>query len=91
MSLLLSNDDGVHAPGLRVLAETLQQAGYGISVVAPNRDRSGASNSLSLDRPLQPMTLENGFITLDGTPTDCVAPDGSLQYPESGHKVHPAH
>ncbi len=72
MSLLLSNDDGVHAPGLRVLAETLQQAGYGISVVAPNRDRSGASNSLSLDRPLQPIILENGFITLDGTPTDCV-------------------
>lgn len=72
MSLLLSNDDGVHAPGLRMLAETLSNAGYELYVVAPDRDRSGASNSLTLDRPLHPVTLDNGYIGLNGTPTDCV-------------------
>lgn len=72
MKLMLSNDDGVHAEGLRVLAATLLEAGYGIEVVAPDRDRSGASNSLTLDRPLHPTTLDNGFISINGTPTDCV-------------------
>lgn len=70
--LLLSNDDGAHAPGLRTLAAALAAAGYGISVVAPDRDRSGASNSLTLDRPLHPITMENGFVCVNGTPTDCV-------------------
>lgn len=72
MKLMLSNDDGVHAPGLRTLARSLEQAGYDIHVVAPDRDRSGASNSLTLDRPLHPVTLDNGFISVNGTPTDCV-------------------
>lgn len=72
MKLMLSNDDGVHAPGLKVLAQTLEQAGYAIEVVAPDRDRSGASNSLTLDRPLHPTALDNGFISVNGTPTDCV-------------------
>lgn len=72
IKLLLSNDDGVHAEGLRVLANTLLTAGFGIEVVAPDRDRSGASNSLTLDRPLHPTTLDNGFISINGTPTDCV-------------------
>lgn len=72
MTLLLSNDDGVHAPGLRQLATALQQQGYSTHTVAPDRDRSGASNSLTLDRPLHPIHLENGDISINGTPTDCV-------------------
>lgn len=72
MKLMLSNDDGVHAEGLRVLASTLLDAGFGVEVVAPDRDRSGASNSLTLDRPLHPTTLDSGFISINGTPTDCV-------------------
>lgn len=71
MNILLSNDDGCQAPGLKALAEGL--AGIAtISVVAPERNRSGASNSLTLERPLRARTLENGFISVDGTPTDCV-------------------
>lgn len=72
MKLMLSNDDGVHAQGLAVLAQALQQAGFRFDVIAPDRDRSGASNSLTLDRPLHPLRLENGFVSLNGTPTDCV-------------------
>ena len=70
--LMLSNDDGVHAIGLKTLAETLQQHGNRVSVIAPDRDRSGASNSLTLDRPLLPAQMDNGFISINGTPTDCV-------------------
>lgn len=72
MNLMLSNDDGVHAPGLRTLAQALTLAGHSVMVVAPDRDRSGASNSLTLDRPLHPLHLDNGFISINGTPTDCV-------------------
>lgn len=72
MKLMLSNDDGVHAPGLRTLAQALTDAGHAVLVVAPDRDRSGASNSLTLDRPLHPLHLDNGFISINGTPTDCV-------------------
>ncbi|HEC16500.1 MAG TPA: 5'/3'-nucleotidase SurE [Sedimenticola sp.] len=71
MNILLSNDDGCQAPGLKALAEGL--AGIaGVTVVAPERNRSGASNSLTLDRPLRARTLDNGFVSVDGTPTDCV-------------------
>ncbi|MGB1091091.1 MAG: 5'/3'-nucleotidase SurE [Oceanobacter sp.] len=70
--LMLSNDDGANAPGLRTLAEKLVEAGYQTSTVAPDRDRSGASNSLTLDRPLHPVRMENGFYCVNGTPTDCV-------------------
>ncbi len=71
MRILLSNDDGYFAPGLAVLAESL--AGLGtVTVVAPERDRSGASNSLTLDRPLAVRRSANGFLFVDGTPTDCV-------------------
>ena len=72
MKLMLSNDDGVHAPGLRTLSLALTGAGHEVLVVAPDRDRSGASNSLTLDRPLHPLHLDNGFISINGTPTDCV-------------------
>jgi 5'-nucleotidase len=71
MKILLSNDDGYQAPGLQALAASLAQLGE-ISVVAPERDRSGASNSLTLDYPLHARTMENGFVRVDGTPTDCV-------------------
>lgn len=72
MNLLLSNDDGVHAPGLACLAKFCETAGHNIQVVAPDRDRSGASNSLTLDRPLHPIYLDKPFISVNGTPTDCV-------------------
>lgn len=72
MAFLLSNDDGAHAPGLAQLAQSLMDAGYEYHVIAPDRDRSGVSNSLTLDRPLHPLYLENGFIAINGTPTDCV-------------------
>ncbi|MCG5516133.1 MULTISPECIES: 5'/3'-nucleotidase SurE [Ectothiorhodospira] len=71
MRILLSNDDGVHAPGLQQLAKTLRGRGQ-VTVVAPDRDRSGASNSLTLSRPLRATTLDNGDVRVDGTPTDCV-------------------
>lgn len=71
MRILLSNDDGYRAPGLNCLAECLSEVGE-IHVVAPERDRSGASNSLTLDYPLRPRRADNGFIFVDGTPTDCV-------------------
>jgi 5'-nucleotidase len=71
MRWLLSNDDGVQSPGLIVLAETLSEIAD-VSVVAPDRDYSGASHSLTLNRPLLPTRLKNGFIRVDGTPSDCV-------------------
>ena len=71
MDLLLSNDDGYQAPGLQCLASELADD-FTIMVVAPDRDRSGASNSLTLDRALRPQRAQNGFVYIDGTPTDCV-------------------
>jgi 5'-nucleotidase len=71
MRILLSNDDGYFAPGLAALAAALSKHAE-IVVVAPERDRSGASNSLTLDRPLQVRRSHNGFHYVNGTPTDCV-------------------
>ena len=71
MRILLSNDDGYLAPGLAALAEALQGLGE-VIVVAPERNRSGASNSLTLDRPLHLRRAANGFSYVNGTPTDCV-------------------
>lgn len=71
MKLLLSNDDGHRAPGLHRLAEALARVAQ-ITVVAPDRNRSGASNSLTLDKPVRAMEDEFGFTFVDGTPTDCV-------------------
>jgi 5'/3'-nucleotidase len=71
MRILLSNDDGYFAPGIAILAETLSRLAS-ITVVAPERDRSGASNSLTLDRPLSVRKSANGFQFVNGTPTDCV-------------------
>lgn len=71
MKILISNDDGVHAPGLAHLAEALSTIGN-VTVVAPDRNRSGVSNSLTLDHPLRVVTAVNGFYSVNGTPTDCV-------------------
>jgi 5'-nucleotidase len=71
MHILISNDDGYRAPGLRHLADSLQSVAR-ITVVAPDRDRSGASNSLTLDNPLRARRADNGYTYVEGTPTDCV-------------------
>lgn len=71
MHFLLSNDDGYQAPGLAALADALSELGK-ITVVAPDRDRSGASNSLTLDAPLRVKQDNRGFYYVNGTPTDCV-------------------
>jgi 5'-nucleotidase len=81
MRILISNDDGYLAPGISALAEALA-AVADIVVVAPDSNRSGASNSLSLDRPLSVQQASNGFYFVNGTPTDCVhvALTGMLDY-----------
>jgi len=71
MQVLVSNDDGVEAPGIQVLAGRLAEFGT-VTVVAPDRDRSGASNSLTLDSPIRVHRLDNGAWRVSGTPTDCV-------------------
>lgn len=71
MHILLSNDDGYQAPGIKALAAALEPLAK-LTVVAPDRDRSGASNSLTLENPLRTQTMDNGFIKVEGTPTDCV-------------------
>ena len=71
MRILVSNDDGYFSPGIAILAERLAALGE-VVVVAPERDRSGASNSLTLDRPLTVRRAANGFRYINGTPTDCV-------------------
>ncbi|RUR12383.1 5'/3'-nucleotidase SurE [Legionella sp. km772] len=71
MKILVSNDDGFFAPGIRALVHELATIAD-IEVVAPDRNRSGASNSLTLTRPLTVKKMENGFYSVEGTPTDCV-------------------
>jgi len=71
MRILLSNDDGYEAPGINALARTLQEIAE-ITIVAPERDRSGASNSLTLEMPIRARRLGDNLIRVDGTPTDCV-------------------
>ena len=71
MHILITNDDGYLAPGIQILAEVLSGVAE-ISVVAPDRNRSGASNSLTLMRPLRAEKSSDGFFRVDGTPTDCV-------------------
>ena len=81
MRILVSNDDGYFAPGLLALAEELKNVAE-VVVVAPERERSGASNSLTLDRPLVVKRADSGFLNVNGTPTDCVhlAVTGLLDY-----------
>ncbi len=71
MRILIANDDGVNAPGLSALHAALSDYAN-CTIIAPEQDCSGASSSLTLDRPLHPQTLSNGYISVNGTPTDCV-------------------
>lgn len=72
MRILLSNDDGIHAPGIQILAQGLKEFAC-VQVIAPDRNRSGASNSLTLAYPLRTQTFASGDIAVQrGTPTDCV-------------------
>jgi 5'-nucleotidase len=71
MKILVCNDDGVYAPGLAMLYESLLGLGD-VTVIAPDRDRSAVSHSLTLHNPIRVRELENGFISVDGTPADCV-------------------
>lgn len=81
MRILISNDDGVYAPGIKALYDAV--ADYGdCQVIAPVKDMSGTSSSLTLDKPLYLKELDNGFIGVDGTPADCVhmGMNGALDY-----------
>ncbi len=71
MKILVSNDDGILAPGLALLAEACRMVGQ-VTVVAPDREQSGTSHSLTLHRPLRPTRTRDGAFQVDGTPTDCV-------------------
>jgi 5'-nucleotidase len=81
LRILLSNDDGVNAPGLAALADIFREIAD-LDIIAPDRNKSGASNSLTLQTPLRPHILRNGYISVEGTPTDCVhlALTGFLQH-----------
>ena len=96
MRVLVSNDDGVDAPGIRILAEGLRSAGHEVYVVAPDRDRSGASNSLTLDLPIRLKRIDHYTCSVAGTPT--VSDGGSTSemvlplvdaYMTSGPEVEP--
>jgi 5'-nucleotidase len=72
MRILLSNDDGVYSPNFQALFQLLQELKHEVLAVAPDRDRSGASNSLTLDQPLRPRQIAENLFMVNGTPTDCV-------------------
>ncbi len=71
LAILVTNDDGIHSPGLKSLAEALKETGE-VSVVAPDRERSAAGHSLTLHKPLRATEVAPGWYAVDGTPTDCV-------------------
>ncbi|PVZ64887.1 5'/3'-nucleotidase SurE [Pelagibaculum spongiae] len=71
MKILISNDDGIHAPGLQTLVKVLSSE-HELRVVAPDRNRSAASNSLTLENPLRANWLNQQQCSINGTPTDCV-------------------
>lgn len=72
MHILISNDDGIDARGIKLLAEQIGSAVERVTLVGPDRDRSGASNSLTLDRPIRVEKRSEGTFKVYGTPTDCV-------------------
>ncbi len=71
MRILITNDDGIHARGLEILADVCRRVAQ-VDVVAPDREQSGSSHSLTLHRPLRPVIRSDGSFQVDGTPTDCV-------------------
>ncbi len=72
MHILIANDDGLYAPGIRLLSERLAEHCDRVTIVAPDRDRSGASNSLTLDQPIRVEQQKDNVYKVFGTPTDCV-------------------
>lgn len=71
MNIMVTNDDGIHAAGIRALAEAMAELGT-VTVVAPDRERSAVGHSLTLHSPLRVFELHKGWYAVDGTPTDCV-------------------
>ncbi|MDH5433441.1 MAG: 5'/3'-nucleotidase SurE [Gammaproteobacteria bacterium] len=71
INILISNDDGADAPGINTLADFVSNE-HNVTVVAPDKNRSGSSSALTLDRPLRCRQLDNGYYALSGTPCDCV-------------------
>ncbi len=71
-TILITNDDGIHSPGILALQQAMTEIGQTI-VIAPDRDNSAVSHSLTMNRPLKIHKLTDNFYTIDGTPTDCVA------------------
>ncbi|MEZ8099695.1 5'/3'-nucleotidase SurE [Vibrio bivalvicida] len=71
LKILISNDDGVHAEGIHALADSLRDIAE-VTIVAPDRNRSGASNSLTLEQPLRVTEISPKIFSVQGTPTDCV-------------------
>jgi len=86
MRILISNDDGYLAPGIRVLAEALSSVAT-VQVVAPDRNLSGASNALTLTRPLRVHHHRDGFVSVEGTPADCVLLAVNGLFPEASDMV----
>lgn len=89
--LLLTNDDGIYAPGLVTLANRLHEAGYSLSVVAPDRERSSVGHALTLNRPIRLWEAERGLYApgvrifgCDGTPSDCVVLGMEVVDPQIG-------
>lgn len=72
ITILITNDDGIHSPGIKALGEALAGLGDNV-IIAPDRDNSAVSHSLTMNRPLKVHKLEENLYTVDGTPTDCVA------------------
>lgn len=72
MHILISNDDGYLSPGIKVLADAVTPLAQRLTVIAPDRNRSAASNSLTVTRPLRIYKADNNYYAVDGTPTDCV-------------------
>ncbi len=81
MRILITNDDGIHAPALRVLQEALRPFGT-VVVVAPDRDQSASSHALTLHRPLRVTRIADDVYSVDGTPTDCVVISANGLLPE---------
>jgi len=71
MNIMVTNDDGIHAAGIRALAEAMSELGT-VTVVAPDRERSAVGHSLTVHTPLRIFELRKGWYAVDGTPTDCV-------------------
>ncbi len=71
MLILVSNDDGVNSPGIRILADALKRMGE-VYIIAPDRERSAASHALTLHKPLRLEKLGDNIYSVNGTPTDCI-------------------